>query len=219
MGSIATRKNKKDVGEAKNFSREYPVPDNEFRNTLDFVVGRNFMQCFSEDEMKQMHFDDTLSKRGKLGLLLTLLREKLSSQDAAAAPQTLYYVNYAAWDKLLLGIYTGQILLGHVEEAEKTIRTIVDQRKDKTNLSNLHSLSFLLEQQGKYAEAEDTEVSVIRWLHEQLGKDSPARVGVKEDHSPGYVETDAIERGRGEGVVRGSDVFDHWDGCRKICCV
>jgi hypothetical protein len=80
--------NKKDVGEAKNFSWEYPVPDNGFRNILDFVVGRNFMQCFSEDEMKQMHFDDTLSKRGKLGLLLNLLREKLSSQDAAAAPQT-----------------------------------------------------------------------------------------------------------------------------------
>jgi hypothetical protein len=66
----------------------------------------------------------------------------------------------------LLGIYTGQIQLGHVEEVEKTIRTIVDQRKDKTNLSHLHSLSSLLEQQGKYAEAEDTKVPVIRWLHE-----------------------------------------------------
>jgi tetratricopeptide (TPR) repeat protein len=98
--------NKTDIGEANVFSWEYPLPDNEFWNTLDFVVGRNFLQCFSEDEIKQMHFDDTLSKRGKLELLLNLLREKLSSQDAAAAPQTLYCVNYAAWDKLLLGIST-----------------------------------------------------------------------------------------------------------------
>jgi Flp pilus assembly protein TadD len=122
------------------------------------------MQCSSEDEMKQMHFDDTLSKRAKLRLVLSPLREKLSSQDAAAATQTLYYVNYAAGDKLLLGIYTMQIQLGHVEKAEKPIRRVVDQRKDKTNLSHLHSLSSLLEQQGKYTEAEDTKVPVMRWL-------------------------------------------------------
>jgi hypothetical protein len=91
--------NKKDIGEAKNFSWEYPVPDNEFWNTLDFVVCRNFLQCFSADEIERLPFDSILSKRGKLELLLKFLRERLSSQDAAAAPQTLYDVNYEAWDR------------------------------------------------------------------------------------------------------------------------
>lgn len=168
---------KKDIGEAANFSWEYPVPANEFWNTLGFVTGRSFLQCFSADEIARLPLDSTLSKSGKLELLLKLLREKLSSQDAAAAPQTPYDVNYEAWDKLLLGIYTMQGQLGQSADAEKTIRMLVDRRKDKTNLSHLHSLSGLLDEQGKYAEAEETEEPVKLWLDERLGKDSPQALG------------------------------------------
>lgn len=169
--------NSKDIGEAKNFSWEYPVPTNEFWNPLDFVVGRNFLQCFSADEIARLPLDSTLNKDGKLELLLQLLQERLSSRDAAAAPRTLYDVNYEAWDKLLLGICTMQGQLGQSAEAEKTIRTLVDRRKDKTNLSHLHSLSGLLAEQGRYAEAEETEMPVKLWLDERLGKDSPQALG------------------------------------------
>ncbi|EON63811.1 hypothetical protein W97_03039 [Coniosporium apollinis CBS 100218] len=169
--------NSKNIGEAKNFSWEYPVPANDFWNPLDFVVGRNFLQCFSADEIARLPLDSTLSKDGKLELLLQLLQEKLFSRDAAAAPQTLYDVDYAAWDKLLLGMCTMQGQLGQSAEAEKTIRSLVDRRKDRTNLSHLHSLSGLLAEQGKHAEAEETEMPVKLWLDERLGKDSPQALG------------------------------------------
>jgi len=169
----------KDIGEAKNFSWEYPVPDNEFWNSLDFFIGRNFLKCFSEDEIQRMPLDSTLSKMGKLELLLQLLEEKLSAENAAAAPQTLHDVNYDVWDQLLLGKCTMQWQLGLYADAEKTIRTLLDHRNDKTNLSYGHSLSALLDIQGKYAEAEETEIPVQLWLDERLGKDSPQALGAR----------------------------------------
>lgn len=63
------------------------------------MVGRNFLQCFSADEISQMPFDDSLSKAGKFELLLKLLQDNLLSEDTAATPKTLYDVNYVAWDK------------------------------------------------------------------------------------------------------------------------
>jgi hypothetical protein len=175
--AVRYSQNKRDIGEAKNFSWEYPVPDNKFWRDLDYVVGRNFLQCFSADEIKLLPFDDSPSKSDRLELLLRLLREKLSSEDAAAAPQTVYDVNYDAWEKLLLAIYTIQMQQDRHADTEQTIRTLVERRKDKSNLSHFHSLSGLLCNQGRYTEAEETEISVKRWLDEYLGKDSPQALG------------------------------------------
>jgi len=47
-----------------------------------------------------------------------------------------------------------------LEEAEATIRELVDRRKDKSNLSHMHSLSSFLYDRGKYVEAEEMERKV-----------------------------------------------------------
>jgi hypothetical protein len=167
----------KDIGEAKNFSWEYPVPINAFWDPLDFLIGRNFLQCFSADEISQLPLDDSLSKDGKLELLLKLLQDELASEDKAAAPQTLYDVDFPAWDKLLLAIHTMQLRLKRLDSAESTLRELIDRRKDPTNLCHLHSLSCLLEQRGDYMGAEQTERLVKVWLDGKLGNDSPQSLG------------------------------------------
>jgi hypothetical protein len=100
------------VGEAKEFSWEYPVPVNKFWGDLEFIDGRNFLQCFTSGEIEQLPLDDSRDITGKLELLLQLLQDKLSAEDTLASPQTLYDVDFEAWDKLLLGIHTMQKRLG-----------------------------------------------------------------------------------------------------------
>jgi hypothetical protein len=100
------------IGEAKSFSWEYPVPVNKFWDDLKFTDGRNFLQCFTSDEIEQLPLDDSRDITGKLELLLKLLQDKLSAEDALASPRTLYDVDFQAWDKLLLGISTIQERLG-----------------------------------------------------------------------------------------------------------
>ena len=171
--------NNKDIGDAKNFSWEYPIPVNDFWKSLDFIVGRNFLQCFSpaEIELLRLEESESLSKEGKLQLLLKLLQEKLSAGDTAAALQTLYDVDYGSWDKLMLGIHTMQLYLEQADEAETSLRELIDRRKDTTNLSYLHSLSVMLEKRGDYVEAEETERKVRVWLDAKVGRDAPQALG------------------------------------------
>ena len=171
--------NDKDIGDAKSFSWEHPIPINDFWNPLDFIVGRNFLQCFSPDEIELLPLDnsESLAKEAKLRLLLKLLQDKLSAGDIAAAPQTLYDVDYGSWDKLVLGIHTMQLCLEQTDAAEESLRELIDRRKDKTNLSYLHSLSVMLEKRGDYVEAEETERKVRLWLDGKVGRDAPQALG------------------------------------------
>jgi hypothetical protein len=68
-------------------------------------------------------------------------------------------------------------MLGQRHEAEQTVRTLFDRRKDKSNMSHAHSISGLLYEQGKYSEAEELETKVKNWLDVRLGKDSPQALG------------------------------------------
>jgi len=167
------------IGNAKNFTWEYPVPDNAFWNDLKFVVGRNFLSSFSSpEEISQLPIDpnSTQSKSEKLQLLLRLLQEKIAARDAQASPQTFYDVDYEAWDTAWLAVYTMQYELG-LPEAEQTIRMLIDRRKNKANLSHFHSLAALLFDKGRYAEAEETERPVLDWLVGRLGDTSPQALG------------------------------------------
>lgn len=166
------------IGNAKNFTWEYPVPDNAFWNDLKFVVGRNFLSSFSPEEISQLPIDpnSTQSKSGKLELLLQLLQEKIAAQDAESSPQSFYDTDYEAWETTWLAIHTMQYELG-LPEAEQTIRMLIDRRKNKANLSHFHTLSVLLFEQGQYAEAEEMERPVLDWLVSRLGDTSPQALG------------------------------------------
>ncbi|KAH8821757.1 hypothetical protein F5884DRAFT_101736 [Xylogone sp. PMI_703] len=168
------------TGRLRNFPWEYPVPDNKFWNDLPFTVGRNFLSNYSEEEIKQLPIDpdSALGKDKKLELLDELLHTRLASQDAAAAPETFYDVDYVSWDRLWLGIFTMQYELGR-PGAEQVMRMMCDRRKDKSNLSHFHTLAGLLLARGEYTEAEKMENDVKVWLEEKLGKDSPQVLGAR----------------------------------------
>ncbi|KAK0631541.1 hypothetical protein B0T14DRAFT_501881 [Immersiella caudata] len=162
----------------KNFTWEYPVPDNAFWNDLKFVIGRNFLSSFSPEEISQLPIDpnSTHSKSEKLELLLRLLHEKIAAKDTKASPQTFYDVDYKSWDTAMLGVQTIQYELD-LPEAEQTIRMMIERRKNKNNLSHFHSLSVLLFEKGRYVEAEETERPVLEWLVGRLGDTSPQALG------------------------------------------
>ncbi|CAG9985608.1 unnamed protein product [Clonostachys byssicola] len=171
---------KKDMGAARDFSWEHPVPDNKFWNDLPFTVGRNFLQNFTPDQVEQLGLDpdSTLPKESKLELLANRLAQELDKRDSAAAPQTYYDVDYEGWDSLWLGIYTMQHELGD-PKAESTLRMMCDKRKNKSNLSHQHTLAGLLLDKNKNSEAEEIEREVCAWLDSRLGKSSPQALSAR----------------------------------------
>jgi hypothetical protein len=200
----------KDIGTAKDFSWEYPVPNNEFLGPLNFVVGRNFLKCFAESEILAMEprLDGSLSNDEKHELLLKLLREKLEAEDKAAAPQTLCDVNHKAWDDIQLGIVTMQGQLNHLSDQEATVRLLISARTDPTNLSHFYNLSSILLQQKKYAEAEETALPVKDWLDGKLGKESPQALGSRTTIAQAVWKQGRVEEARGlleemEAIIEG----------------
>ncbi|KAH8887397.1 hypothetical protein GQ53DRAFT_726241 [Thozetella sp. PMI_491] len=171
---------KNDIGAAKNFNWEHPIPDNKFWRDVHFTTGRNFLQSFPPEEVEALPIDpdSAESLQSKLRLLLRLLDEKLAKEDAAAAPQTYFDVAFPGWDKLMLAKFDIQDKLDD-PEAETTLRTMIDLQKDKGNLSHFHTLTMTLIKKGEYAEAEQTELPVRDWLDGKLGKHSPQSIGAR----------------------------------------
>ncbi|KAK7943315.1 uncharacterized protein PG986_012428 [Apiospora aurea] len=175
----------RDIGEARHFSWEYPVPDNDFWRDLPYSLSRNFLQSFSSEKLKQLspRFDDELDRTAKLELLARLLREELKEQDAAAdaehSGRTFYDVDYTRWRAVWLAIASMQLELGHSAEAESTLRMLHEKRQDPANLSHLHSLASLLLARGAYAETEKMETEVRAWLDSCLGRDSPQALSAR----------------------------------------
>ena len=156
------------------------VPNDDFWNSLPYAAGRNFLQCYTQKELEQMHFDISLSDREKQQNLLAQLQETLSLKDAAAAPKTLLDCDLPGWQHLMLGIATMEKLLGNIDGEEKILRTMVDN-SPKGNLSALFNLSSVVESRGEYPEAEEMAREVLPWMqsHELLGNDSPQALKCK----------------------------------------
>jgi hypothetical protein len=165
---------KEDHDGRSKFSWEYPVPDNTFWKDLSFTLGSNFLSNYSEEEIQKLPInpDSTSKKDEKLNQLLQLLQERLAEKNLEAAPRTLYDVDFPTWNKLYLPMFEIQSELG-LPIAETTLREMCDRRKDKSNLSQIHTLAGLLVKKGEYAEAEKLETEVKPWMEGKLGKDSP----------------------------------------------
>jgi tetratricopeptide (TPR) repeat protein len=173
----------KDIGDAKNFSWDVPIPVNKFWNDITFVEARNFMHNFSADELAALPIDSdsTLDKPAKLALLLQLLHDKVATQDAMAAPQTWYDVDSDAWDTLQLGVSSLMQGLGRPDaELEAHLRMMIQRNKFPENLSHHHTLAGVLLNQRRYAEAEAEERPVLPWLDSKVGRDSPQSLGARQ---------------------------------------
>lgn len=180
----------KDIGEARRFSWEYPVPDNDFWGDLPYSLSRNVLQSFQPEKLNRIsgHFKsgEKLDRTVKLQLLARLLQEELREQDATAAANaavdsrlTFYDVDYTRWSAVWLAITSIQKELGQSVEAENTMRMLHEKRRDPANLSHLHSLASLLLARGEYVEAEKMEADVKAWLDGVLGKESPQSLSAR----------------------------------------
>ncbi|KAI1264681.1 hypothetical protein F5Y18DRAFT_389781 [Xylariaceae sp. FL1019] len=167
------------VEKVRDFPWEYPIPDNRFWADIPLAPARTFLQSFSAEELAELPIDpdSTLEVDPKLELLLTLLREQLARKEADSAPDSLYDADYTTWEKIHMGVFSSQRTLRDNDAAEVTVRVLIDGRKDKSNLSLLQSLDFILMDRGKYEEVEETEPKIIEWLNGRLGNDSPQALG------------------------------------------
>jgi len=166
----------KDIGSARNFSWEYPIPKCPFWDDFTYPTARNFLDLFGADEHVPVDLNSTLDKRSKVALLENLIQERLASRDAAAAPNTLYDVDYEYWRKIWLAKISMQVEVQD-PELEQTIRMMIERNKDPSNLSYHHNLTGVLLRKGKFAEAEATEAPVPAFLDGRLGKESPQSLG------------------------------------------
>ncbi|KAK3692984.1 hypothetical protein B0T22DRAFT_532348 [Podospora appendiculata] len=178
-----TRKGQRTLGQPATSRGSTQCQTTPSGATSPFRAARNFLQNFSaadsDGEHPSIDPDSALSQQQKLELLERLLRERLATREAAAAPQTLHDADYAAWEGLWLGIATMQSDLGRAEAAEQTVRMMITLRQDTTNLSFLHSLAGMLLARGEYAEAERIEKEVKPWLDGRLGRDSPQALNAR----------------------------------------
>ncbi|KAI0468222.1 hypothetical protein F4859DRAFT_491937 [Xylaria cf. heliscus] len=158
----------KDIGEAKSFPWEHPIPRNAFWDGLPYTVASNFLNAFTAEELRAISIDpdSAQSKEGKLRFLATWLGKKSAKQEELGP------LNDAAWERLMLASVSVRRELGDLAGAEEIARLLVERRKDG-NLQHLHLLAGILLDRGQYAEAESTERKVEPWLVEKLGKDSP----------------------------------------------
>lgn len=179
-GAVRYSTGENEIGDAKDFPWEFPVPVNKFWDPLHWKVGSSFLSVFRADQREKLPIDPDSAEpvKDKLALLLKLLRQKLDDEDAANAPRTFYDVDYEAWDDVWRAINTIQREMGDPEE-EQTLRMLVDRRQDKKDLSLLHSLSALLLEKGKYAEAEANEVPVRDWLDSLRGRHCPQAISAR----------------------------------------
>ncbi|ETS85938.1 hypothetical protein PFICI_03963 [Pestalotiopsis fici W106-1] len=177
------------------FPWDYDVPNDAFWTSLPFTTGRNFLQCFQKSEIEALssQFDASLSTDDKHRLLLRIVQAKLAEAREAASqksnhhggsgksPLLLHEINYDAWQKFMLAQETMQHNLGLVADEEATLKEMLAHPRpgqDK-NWSALNMMSRLLEQQGRYAEAEGAALEVQPWMeaHAQVGRGSPPAMG------------------------------------------
>jgi hypothetical protein len=203
----------------QKFSWDFEVPQDAFWTSLPFTVGRNFLQCFSPDEIQAMTFDPALSLDGKLTLLLSRAEKKLADQELASQQSSpsvhLYEQDYAQWQKLMLAVVTMHHELGQSVDEERTLGLMLEHPKpgEERNHSALNMTAAFMEKHGRHAEAEQAALLVRPWMeaHPLVGIGSPPAMGNmrttlravwkqgrKEDAQRLYEEMKGLVDGMGE---------------------
>ena len=165
------------------FPWDYDVPDNAFWNSLDHNVGRAFVSCYTQYEIEQMKFDASLTEEEKLRFLRDTLINTLRQKENYGAPLLLRNVDYNSWSHLKGSIASMDWRLGDLDATEKAIReqyeTEAIDKDGNKNKSALVGLGGLLEERGKYAEAEATALEALEWVSglEKCGPNSPQAMG------------------------------------------
>lgn len=169
----------------EKFPWDFDNPDTLFWNdpALAPPLPRNFLTCFTADEIQEMNLDASahLTKEDKLSLLLHLIQTKYKAResgDGASVP--LYETAWEEWQRLMTGIIHLQDLSGLREDQEGSLELLIQHGRDgKRNLSGVNMMASFKMEQGEYGDGEIMLREVLPWLqgHEMLGRDSPQALG------------------------------------------
>lgn len=154
---------------------------------MKYTTGRNFLQCYNEEEIRAMDPDferlGTAEKQERLQFLLETLEATFSGRETAAKPEGLATTDYAQWMTLTLARMTILADLGRQAEQEAAIQAMIDTRNpakpDRVNISAVNMMANLKEEQGFFAEAEELSRKVVPVFDEMMGPDSPPSQGTR----------------------------------------
>ncbi|KAK3627171.1 hypothetical protein LTR56_019385 [Elasticomyces elasticus] len=162
------------------FPWDCDVPQTAFWDDIEYNLARDFLQCYTEPELSQMTFDESLSQKEKLEQLREILKTSIKTQNPSGDPASLPEDEHKKWRKLKFASGSISKALGDTSAFTATMRELyeVDLNGGK-DMSALYNLSILLEEAGDYAEAEASAREVLPWLqsHATLGHDSPQALG------------------------------------------
>jgi len=137
------------------FPWDYDVPSNAFWNSLDHDIARAFLSCYTESEISQMIFDESLAHEGKLQVLRLIVVQTLDARIKKVAPALLSDVDHVCWSKLKMALGALEHALGNVNVDEAITREIYQNGPNGgKDMSALYRLSGLFEETGRYSEAE-----------------------------------------------------------------
>jgi tetratricopeptide (TPR) repeat protein len=161
------------------FSWDHDVPNTPFWKDLPFTTARNFLKCFSDEELEAMSFPDDMAKDDKWRLLLSRLQQKEAAMIAKRAPAPLYDANQDMWMNLVLGRYTMHMELKEYDAAEAALQEMSDHGTYNNQMAAKNMLADLYATYGRYAEAEAMGRECLTWLREMaiLGPQSPQALG------------------------------------------
>jgi hypothetical protein len=87
-----------DIGSARNFPWEHPVPKTPFWDDVPYNTACNVLVVLDANEPTAVDPNNiNLDEKEKLRFLEKLLRNRLASKNFTAAPKTLYDIDYGYW--------------------------------------------------------------------------------------------------------------------------
>ena len=165
------------------FPWDREVPETGFWKDIDYKTARTFFLTFSDDEISRMHFDESLTKEEKHKLLRDIYHNTLWRDEQNAAPVPLQQADLHRWWALKFAICSTDCAAGDYASAELAARDMYEHSKvddqGRENKSGLGMLSLVLEQAGKYAEAEAGALESLNWINglPKCGPNSPQALG------------------------------------------
>ena len=165
------------------FPWDREVPEIGFWKDIDYHSARTFFLTFSDDEISRMHFDESLTREEKHKLLRDIYCNTFLRDEQNAAPVPLQQADPNRWWALKSAICSTDCAVGDFASAEVAAREIYEHSKvdadGRQNKSALSMLSCVLEQAGKYAEAEAAALECLDWIKglPKCGPNSPQALG------------------------------------------
>ena len=161
------------------YSWDYDVPDDPFWKDLPFTTARNFLSCYTPQELEDMSFPPLPEPVDKWKLLLSRLEDKWEATKSRYDPAPVYQANNKAWMDLRLAMWT---VLHELKEMDAAIAILNEMSAHGTynnQMSAKNMLAGLYTELGRFAEAEVMGKECLTWLRElpQCGPKSPMALG------------------------------------------